>query len=226
MRWILSNVRRTRAWLRGRSVPHGWRRAPFGRAAPALRFASETGAATVDPAPAATSLATLLTRHILRDGELVLLIAKPSPWFIVFNSLRFAAIVAIVVLASAIFDDRIHYHPVTVLEVGMVLIAGRVMWSVLQWMGRLYVLTDMRALQLTGVFNVEILDCPLRKIARTRLVRTVRERITRCGSIEIIPMDEMYPIQFWQTLRHPRRVIDQINAAIRRSRQGRMLSNE
>ena len=38
------------------------------------------------PRSTRTSLATLLTSHILRDGELVLLILKPSLWFIVFQT--------------------------------------------------------------------------------------------------------------------------------------------
>ena len=53
------------------------------------------GAATVAP-PTATSMATLLSRHVLRDGELVVLLLKPSAWFILLSSLRFIAIVVIV----------------------------------------------------------------------------------------------------------------------------------
>ena len=186
------------------------------------RFVSDSGAATVETAPVATSLATLLTRHILRDGELVLLILKPSVWFIVFASLKFAAVIGICILAALLFDDRLRYSAGSITQVGIFLIAGRVMWSMLQWMGRLYVLTDMRVLQISGVFNVEILDCPLRKIARTRLIYTIRERLTRLGSVEIIPSDENCPIQFWQVLRRPVEVNDQISGAIRRARQGCM----
>ena len=80
----------------------GWRRTPQSRTAHVRdlqprratrsHHASEgAGAATVDAPPTATSLATLLTRHILRDGELVLLLLKPSLWFILLSSLRFVA---------------------------------------------------------------------------------------------------------------------------------------
>src|SRR5205823_8176791 len=55
---------------------------------------SEAPAATAE-APGLTSLAVLLTRHVLRDGELVILLLKPSLWFILLSSLRFAAIVLI-----------------------------------------------------------------------------------------------------------------------------------
>jgi hypothetical protein len=94
------------------------------------------------------------------------------------------------------------------------------MWSALQWMGRLYILTDLRIVRLSGVFSVEIVDCPLRKVARTRLIRTVRERLTGVGTIEIIPSDEQIPISYWNTIARPRNVQDQIIAAINRARQG------
>ena len=75
----------------------------------------------------------------------------------------------------------------TNLPAAIFLLAGRIMWAVLQWMGRLYVLTDMRIVRLSGVFNVEIFDCALRKVATTRLTRTFREKLWRLGSIEIQP---------------------------------------
>src|SRR5437016_11226102 len=57
---------------------------------------SEGGAtAAAPPVPAITSLATLLTRHVLRDGELVILILRPSLWFVFFSTLRFAAVALI-----------------------------------------------------------------------------------------------------------------------------------
>src|SRR3954470_7718138 len=66
------------------------------------------GAATAE-APTATSLAVLLTRHILRDGELVILLLKPSIWFILLSSLRFAAAVLILLCVAIRFDDRLPY---------------------------------------------------------------------------------------------------------------------
>src|SRR5688500_8335116 len=152
---------------------------------PAVVQASEGGVAVAEGRPVATSLATLLTRHVLRDGELVLLILKPSLWFIALAAMRFAAVVLIGIIAA-----RLWLKPPVALraaEVGAVLIAARIMVAVLQWMGRLYVLTDLRVLRLSGVFNVDIFDCPLRKVGQARLTRSFRERLLRLGSIEIIP---------------------------------------
>ena len=180
------------------------------------------GAATAAARPASsTSLATLLASHILRDGEIVLLILKPSIWFILLSSLRFIAVALIVTIAAKVFNQ--HAGPYRgYAELGTSVIVGRLMWATLVWMGRLYILTDMRILSISGVFNVEVFDCPLRKVARTRLIRGFEDRIVGVGSIEIIPQDESYPIGLWQTVARPKLVREQIIATIKRAKQGGM----
>jgi hypothetical protein len=92
-------------------------------------------------------------------------------------------------------------------------------------MSRLYILTDLRIVRISGVFTLTIFDCPLRKVARTRMLYTMRERLLRLGTIEIIPSDETYPIGAWQTIAKPLVVHDQIVAAVNRAKQGRSTGN-
>jgi hypothetical protein len=180
------------------------------------------GAATIEP-PAAASWATLLSRHILRDGEVIILLLKPSLWFIPLSSLWVIAVVCCVMAGIFVFDFDDKYralNTLTVVETGLFLIAGRLMWAVLQWVARLYVLTDQRILRISGVFNVQIFDCPLRKVARARRLPVARERIVGVGSIEIIPMDENLPVATWQTVARPKQVHEQVVATINKARQG------
>ena len=179
--------------------------------------ASESAAVA---SPRATSLATLLTGHVLRDGEVVLLALKPSLWFIVFQSILFAAAVVFGLLIARVFGDRLPLaHRVVYIEAAVFLIAGRVMWAVLQWMGRLYVLTDQRIIRLAGVFSVDIYDCPLRKVAGTQITTSMKERICRLGSIEIHSKEthKCCPAGAWQTIARPVEVNEQINAAIHKA---------
>jgi hypothetical protein len=177
---------------------------------------AEAGAAPVGGART-TSLAALLTNHILSPGEIVLLILKPSLWFIVIDSAAFNLITLLIAAGIAWVDhrrpDHIYY------SLGLCVIAVRTMWSTLQWMGRLYVLTDMRVLRIRGVFNAEIFDCALRQIARTRLIADKREKLFRIGSIEIIPKDESSPIASWKNIAKPVAVHEQLLAAISRAKQ-------
>jgi hypothetical protein len=185
-------------------------------------FASDGAATAAVEAPAVTSLATLLVRHILRDGELVVLILRPSIWFVPLSCLKFIAAVLIFMIAAKVFDDRLPYNPFVYLETGVFLLTGRLMWAVVQWTSRLYVLTDLRILRISGVFNVNIFDCPLRKVGSVRLVANVRERMVGVGSIEITPQDETCPSGVWQTIARPQPVLEQVEAQIRKAKHNGM----
>jgi hypothetical protein len=185
----------------------------------ASRVACAEAAGAV-PAPAlAGPLAALVTGHVLQDGELILLILKPSRWFVLLTTLRWAAVIGILLALAKIYDEQLPGQNAVYVEAGVFVLAGRVMWAVLQWVGRLYVLTDLRILKLSGVFAVDIFDCPLRKVARTRILYTVRERLFGLGSIEIVPSDEDYPIDQWQMVAKPIEVHRQIVETIRRAKQ-------
>ncbi len=180
--------------------------------------AAAEGAVVAGVVSSRPSLAMLLASHILRDGELVVLILRPSLWFILLTSLRFLA-GALILMTLAHVVSLQNGRPVHVyIELGLFSMAGRLMWGIVQWMGRLYILTDMRVLSLSGVFHVDVFDCPLRKIARTRVVRTTPERALAVGSIEIIPQDPAYPFGLWTTVDHPDAVHEQILAGISRAR--------
>ena len=189
-----------------------------GRRIIAAAYAGE--GATAVPAAAAPrigSVEAFLARQALRDGELILLILKPSRWFIILSTLPYVA-AGLILLLSLQLGHAPYLH--VYLEAVLFALGGCLTWGTLQWMGRLYVLTDQRLLRLSGVFNIDVYDCPLRKVARTRPFRTVREQAMGLGSIEIIPSDEKRPCAVWQTLCRPREVNEQIQAAIRKCRQG------
>jgi hypothetical protein len=198
---------------------------------PALRSTSETGLKTFAAAdaaaaaimPANTSLAKLLASHILRDGEVVLLILRPSLWFILLSSLRFVAGALVLIFGVRFIGASSmssHGAVRSLVELGVSAISARLMWATLQWMSRLYILTDLRVLSVSGVFNVDIFDCPLRKVARTRVIRSAEERLANVGSIEIIPQDDSFPFGLWQTIAQPALVHEQIVATINRAKQG------
>jgi hypothetical protein len=182
------------------------------------KFLAADGTAAVMPANA--SLARVLASHILRDGEIVLLVLRPSLWFILLSSLRFVSAAVVLILLVHWRSVAEHGMVRSLIELGVSAISARLMWATLQWMSRLYVLTDMRILAVAGVFRAEIFDCPLRKVARTRLTRTLPEKITGVGSIEIIPQDDSLPFGQWQTIAQPVMIHEQIMATISRSKQG------
>jgi hypothetical protein len=171
------------------------------------------------PLPAASALAALFTGHILRDGEVVLLILKPSLWFIPLQSALFAAVTAIIAIAAALVGGRVAYRDRLYFDIAALLVVARMMWAALQWMGRLYVLTDQRILRLSGVVSTDVFDCLLRKVATVRRTASSREKAIGLGSIDIYPSDPDRAIATWQTVAHPRKVHAEIIAAINRAKQ-------
>jgi hypothetical protein len=186
---------------------------------PPAVHARET-AAPEAPVSVRGSLASLLAGHVLQDGEVVLLILKPSRWFMILSALKFLAGSAIACIAGwklwpYMFQSELFWAQLFVL-----IAVGRLGWATLVWMGRYYLLTNLRIIRLSGVFEVDIFACPLRRVARTRLIYTTRERLTLRGSVEIIPDSDDRPVGVWQTLRQPAAVKQQIDAAISRAKQG------
>lgn len=186
---------------------------------PIFHSGPSPGAAVVTPS-ATVPLAALLAGHVIHDGEEIILALRPSIWYMALSMLPFAAVVTTIMIASKVFDDAMPGPPRLYVATGSSVLAVRFMFSILQWMSRLYVLTDLRILRLSGIFAYSIFDCPLRKIARTRVLYTMRERCCRVGSIEIIPSDETLSIDIWQTVPRPCWVNEQINHAILRARRG------
>lgn len=180
--------------------------------------ASESDGLLAITPQAGSTLATLLSTHALRDGEIVWMALKPSVWFILLSSLRFIAGVLILACAALLVDWRGEGGRVPVIEATLFLVFGRLTIAMLQWMGRLYVLTDQRILRVQGVFQVDVFDCPLRKLARVDLVHSTRERIFRLGTIVITPAETSLPIAQWQMVARPRQVLARIADAIDRQR--------
>lgn len=167
--------------------------------------------------PARMPLAVLLAGQVLQDGEIVQIIIKPSRWFILLNSLLFCT--GVVVIVSLLHVS--HWQPLGSLtasiQLSILLIAARLMWSVLQWSGRYYLLTNLRVIRLSGVFDVEINSIPLRKVSSVKLYRTVSERLLNKGSLEIAGQD--FPLIFWQTISRPSDHLERVTIAVKKSQQ-------
>jgi hypothetical protein len=182
--------------------------------------AADGGDASAAAVAVTSPLGTMLARHVLRDGEVVLLAVKPSVLFVPLVCMKYAAVVLILMIFAQIFNAELHYHARTYHEIGVFLLAARLAVATLQWIGRLYILTDMRVIEVSGVFNAEVRECPLRKVARTRLIHTFRERMLFLGSVEVIPFDESYPVMVWQMVSRPKEIQKTIISAVRRAKQG------
>jgi hypothetical protein len=188
---------------------------------PSLACASQSPAAA--SSALAAPLAALLDPAFLNRGEIILLALKPSLWFIPLTSGPVLAMITITLSVLLHFTSATSGRRLEI-DLAMIVAVLRITWSILTWMGRLYLLTDLRLLRLGGVFTTDVVSCPLRKVAGVRLLPTNAERLAGVGSIYILPRDQDHPPMFWQTVAQPVLVQKEILAAISRASQSGRIS--
>lgn len=177
---------------------------------------SPTPGAAAAPLHALSPFSALISRHMFQEGEIIELVVRPSAWWLIFSSWRTLLLCAVIAVGGLVFAPG---AKMLYVELGAMGAMVRLMWATVKWMARLHVLTNMRVMTVSGVFNVVVTECPLRRLAQATPVTPPHERLLLLGSLELIPMDEHFPIMQWQTIRHPADVQRKIQAAIARSHQ-------
>ncbi|MEX2215189.1 MAG: PH domain-containing protein [Phycisphaeraceae bacterium] len=139
------------------------------------------GAAEID-----NQVSSLLPNELIQPNEIIILLLKPSLWFVLLPSLSF--LIGLVVLAVVAITLRNAGHLTYLTRQDIVLcvigLAGiRLFWQFLEWLSRIYVLTDQRIIRIKGVLRVQVFETPLKKVQHTETVFTVKERIVGVGTI-------------------------------------------
>jgi len=163
-------------------------------------------------------LANLFAGQVIEHGEIVQMLLKPSRWFILINAMRFIAVATLLVSAMHLADVRPFASATFSIQLYVLLTISRLMWSVVQWMGRYYILTDLRIIRMSGVFDVDVQSCALRKVSAVKLTGGVNERLLRTGTIDITPTDAQ--TIGWQTIAKPAFIHERVQAAVRRAQNG------
>ncbi len=159
--------------------------------------------------------------HLLNGGEVVHFAIKPSPWFVLIVSLRWLALAAVIAVLSGMdvvpYAYRWYFY-----QLAAVVAGARLAWGILEWVSRLYVLTDRRVMRLRGVFNVELFECGLDRLQNTYASFSVPERITRVGTItfQTAAAGGAGPggTASWRVISRPLEIHEKLRQAIRRTR--------
>jgi len=167
---------------------------------------------------------SVVPEHLLSGGEIVLLAIKPSLLFVLFRSFRWVVMVTILAVPAYSLADRVGWlHARGLVQVAAGLVVLRLGFALLQWVSRLYVLTNRRVMRIRGIFNVDIFECPLEKIQNTFLTLGLHERIFRLGSIAFATAGTGGVEAVWENIAHPLEVHERVRDAIRRARGGQGL---
>ncbi len=124
---------------------------------------------------------------IVSDDETVLLIVRPSAWFIVATSMNAvpAAGAAGAALALASLDESIPWDYRGALFASMAIIFARAAWQAVDWFLRLYILTDRRIVVRHGAVP-EVSECLLGEVAGIGQARRWIESAAGTGSLAVM----------------------------------------
>jgi len=150
---------------------------------------------TVPPPPSRTDadltgedaarVTTLLPPQLLQSGEVIVLLLKPSLWFILLESLGTLTLISLILVAGIAMDNAdlvdISQRDLVLLAVGVT--AVRLFWQFLEWLSRVYVLTDLRVIRVKGVLRVQVFETALKNIQHTTTLFSLRERFFGLGTI-------------------------------------------
>lgn len=127
----------------------------------------------------------LLPSDLLSEDEIVVFAVKPSLWSILFVSFRTIVIASLIALAATFLGPVLHLGELArvIIQLAGLAILCRLGFAFLQWVSRVYVLTNKRIIRIRGVFTIDIFQCALAKLQNTFLTLTVPQRILRLGNI-------------------------------------------
>ena len=184
--------------------------------------AAEAGDAAADAEPMLARANAMLPAELLQPGEIIILLIKPSPLYILLVPLRFIAIVLLCALFAVQLQKRginigLDRHDVIIAALGV--IGVRLFWQMLDWLSHVYVLTDQRIIRVMGVLNVQVFECPLQKIQQTDLILPLIQRLFWLGSIGFATAGTAVHEAYWLMVARPLEVHSKIVETLRRYRR-------
>ena len=163
--------------------------------------------------------APAFVRELVRDDEIIILAIRPSPLFIVLapaTGLLFLTVLALVAAQLATMTPWIPWTESQALLLGLMLMAARLAWQALDWLNRVYLLTDRRIITRTGILRVRIFQTSLRSVQHTVIWRRVRERVFNLGTLGFATSGSDTFETYWQMLRQPVQVHRIVQDAVQR----------
>lgn len=159
--------------------------------------------------------------EMLDDGEVIILMIRPSGWFVLLESLpailAAGALAAGLIIAARGFDLVIPGKLRYLVPGCMVLMLMRLYLASFQWMRRLYILTNRRVLRQRGVLRTEMFECPLESIESAQLQQGRLQRGVNTGDLFFTIPGHSPEMGMWRHIPRPADVEELVQEAISRA---------
>ena len=136
--------------------------------------------------------------------------------------MRFIAIVLLCALLVAQLQSRgislgLDRNDLIIATLGV--LGLRLFWQMLDWLSRVYVLTDQRIIRIKGVLNVQVFECPLQKVQQTDLLLPLSQRVFWLGTIGFATAGTAAHEAYWLMIAKPLEVHAKVIETLRRYRR-------
>ncbi len=159
--------------------------------------------------------AALVPPGVLNEGEIVILAIKPHPLFVLLASWPVIAVCALVAAGAYLMGAGIATFPSgAVVTLAALVGAVRVMIASVQWLGRMYVLTNRRLLWIFGTIRLTVVQCPLKSVRQTRVAESSVERILGLGTVLFTLDEQTISGGGWVNISQPHMVREAVEDAI------------
>ncbi|MEM1110162.1 MAG: PH domain-containing protein [Planctomycetota bacterium] len=169
----------------------------------------------------AVRAATMIPAQLLQPGEIIVLLLKPHPLYIVLAPLKTLTIMALFTLLGVMLarDNGAYDLAQNIVIVGMLLIVARLFWQFLEWVSRVYVMTDQRVVTVAGVLRVRVIDTPLSNITHSELFFSLRERVFALGTLGFNTAGTAFTEAYWVMVAKPLDVHAKVVETLKRYRR-------
>ena len=171
---------------------------------PAPRGPSVPPAGSSEVSGEAASVGGLVPPRLLQPGERVELACKPSLWFIVLHRPALLALACAAWIVPLWVDPTFQAAFTALLvAVGVSLTLLRLVVGFLDWLGRIYAMTDRRVFRIRGILRVRVFEAPLHQIQHTGLSLPLIERLLGLGTITFNTSGTGGTEAAWETVADP-----------------------
>ena len=128
-------------------------------------------------------------KSMLGENERIVLVTRQH-WFVLFSNILLEIILTLVLIAAVLAAMTI--YPLAVVGFILVLVPlGGMLRDILIWNNHEYLVTNRRVIQISGIFNKDVVDSSLEKVNDVKMNQSFFGRMFDYGDVEILTASEI-----------------------------------
>ena len=131
-------------------------------------------------------------KNLLGENEQIIFVTRQH-WLILLGQILAKSVLALglVILITLIWRIWLPHSLIPLAYLLLILPLLGLLWNVIIWTSRQYIVTDWRVIQISGVFSKDVTDSSLEKVNDVKLEQSLGGRLLDYGDLEILTASEL-----------------------------------